>query len=303
MIKVDIPPTHVFDSPQESASYTANAASALDVVRTKIKAGSLKSEDFKRHWTIFKFVLWSAQHKKCCFCEQKINEQDSQVEHYRPKTQVKTEQGNILGYWWLAYEWLNLVVSCATCNRQKSIKFPLVDEEARVVKEEQLDAGGGLGHEQPLLINPRFDEPEDYVEYDVFKCSRIGEVYVKGKDSDTTDLQRGNTTKSLLDLNRERVNRERDRDNLPGKRGKQYLEITALWEDFVHYKVQLRKLRSALPSMGTLASDAQLLILQAEAEIAKLREQIQTSMSAENEFAGLSRWVSSMRPDALEHHS
>lgn len=303
MIKVDISTRPIFGSQKESTSYIADAASALEEVRMKKEAGTLKSEDFKTHWKNFKYVLWLKQHKKCCFCEQKINEQDSQVEHYRPRTEIKTEHGNILGYWWLAYEWLNFVVSCATCNRQKSTEFPLVVEGARVTQETPLGADGCLGHEQPRLINPRFDDPEVYFQYDVSQCSQIGEVYIKGKDSDPADPQRGNFTKRILGLNRERVNQKRDRDNLPGKRGKKYLEIVALWDDFVHYKVQIRKLRSVLPSMGDLAEGTQLKILQAEAEIAKLKEQIKTSMTADSEFAGLCRWIASMRPDATELHS
>lgn len=301
MIKVDIPFAPVFDSQELSMSYATNATTALADIRTKADFGiPIKSTDFKPHWKIFKYALWSHQHMKCCFCEQRINEQDCHVEHYRPKAQLKTETGNRIGYWWLAYDWRNLVVSCATCNRQKSTEFPLAQENARSVHDTPLDAMGNLDGEYPRLINPRFDNPEDYVEYDVSQCSVVGEVYIKGTDSDLNDLQRGNTTKRVLDLNRTRVNDKRHRDNLPGKRGKRYREITALWDDFVFAKVFLKRLRSVFPSMG---ESAQLQIEQLETEISKLREQINASMSAENEFAGLSRWHASIRTDKNELHS
>lgn len=196
MIKVDITPNPRFASQRESASYSAAVTSALADIRVKSE-GDLKSEDFKPHWKKFKFNIWIAQHKKCCFCEQKINEQDSQVDHYRPKAKIKTDQGNINGYWWLAYEWLNFIVVCGTCNRQKTIEFPLVDEGERVVSEMPLEADGSLGREQPLLVNPRFENPENYFEYDVSQCYRIGEVYIKGKDSDIADRQRGEFYKKV----------------------------------------------------------------------------------------------------------
>lgn len=301
MIKVNISQLPVYSNQLEETSYIADATSALDDLRVKKVAGILKSEDFKTHWKIFKFTLWTQQHKKCCFCEKQINEQDSQVEHYRPKAKVKTKTGNIiLGYWWLAYKWLNFVVSCATCNRQKSIDFPLVDEGARVTQEIPLDAGGGLGHEQPLLINPGLVDPEIYFEYDITRFPISAEVLIKGKDSGLNDHQRGNTTIKLLDLNRERVNKKRYRDNLPGKRGKKYHEIKELWDELTFYKRHIHKLKSkVLPLVDpALVPNVQTQIQQLEEDTAKLEIQIQASAAAENEFAGMIRWYSSMRHDA-----
>jgi len=304
MIRVNIPLSPIFDSQEKGASYSASVMSALAEIRSKT-SGTLRSDDFKSHWKIFKYNLWIKQDKKCCFCEQKINEQDSQVDHYRPKTQIKTKQGDINGYWWLAYEWLNLIAVCATCNRQKTSEFPLVAEAARVLNEMSLDAKGTLDREQPMLINPRFDDPESYFEYDVSQCFRIGEVYIKGKDSDTTELQRGNTTKRLLDLNRQRVNKEKDRDNLPGKRGKSYLAIRNLLDNCTHVTIQLHKLKSdVLPNLDTsLVALVQIQIRQVEEDVAKLEEQIRTSRSSENEFAGLIRWYTSMRRDSPKGNS
>ncbi len=304
MIRVNIPLSPIFDSLEKEASYSASVLSALAEIRSK-PSGTLRSDDFKSHWKIFKYNLWIKQHRKCCFCEQKINEQDSQVDHYRPKTRIKTKHGDISEYWWLAYEWLNLIAVCATCNRQKTSDFPLVVEAARVVNEMSLDAEGTLDSEQPMLINPRFDDPESYFEYDVSQCSRIGEVYVKGKDSDTTELQRGNTTKKLLDLNRQRVNKEKDRDNLPGKRGKSYLTIKKLLDNYAHDTIHLQKLKSdVLPNLDTrFVESVQTQIRQVEEDVAKLEEQIRTSSSSENEFAGLIRWYTSLRCDSLKGNS
>jgi len=63
--------------------------------------------------------LFEAFHRKCAYCE--VNHSDGypvQVEHYRPKAGVTDNRQMIehSGYFWLAYEWWNLVPSCAHCN-------------------------------------------------------------------------------------------------------------------------------------------------------------------------------------------
>ncbi len=45
---------------------------------------------------------------KCAYCESK--ERRLQVEHFRPKSK----------YYWLAYSWDNLLLSCSACNSKKS---------------------------------------------------------------------------------------------------------------------------------------------------------------------------------------
>lgn len=55
--------------------------------------------------------LIADQHGKCCFCETKIGP-DGDVEHFRPKAawcQGDGEPLNWPGYYWLAYEWSNLL--------------------------------------------------------------------------------------------------------------------------------------------------------------------------------------------------
>src|SRR6476661_10679447 len=78
-----------------------------------------------------KETLIAVQDYKCCFCESKIGHiAYGDVEHYRPKAGwVQDEEPiNKPGYYWLAYEWDNLLLSCEKCNqRYKKNYFPLAN--------------------------------------------------------------------------------------------------------------------------------------------------------------------------------
>ena len=52
---------------------------------------------------------------KCCYCETKINPvSTAHVEHFRPKSKITGVNKN--GYYWLGYEWSNLLLACPSCN-------------------------------------------------------------------------------------------------------------------------------------------------------------------------------------------
>ena len=108
-----------------------------------------------------KAALIEAQHGKCCFCEVKVGT-DGDVEHFRPKSascQGK-KQGLIRpGYYWLAYEWDNLLLSCSACNqRHKGNLFPLTDPASRARSHHN-----PVTQEDPLFINPVTQDPEQYI--------------------------------------------------------------------------------------------------------------------------------------------
>lgn len=58
-------------------------------------------------------------HGKCAYCE--TYDPSPHVEHYRPK------RG---GYYWLAYSWDNLIISCSQCNTKKGNQFPIAGQKA-----------------------------------------------------------------------------------------------------------------------------------------------------------------------------
>jgi len=64
-----------------------------------------------------KQLLYEIQNEKCIYCETKFTHNSpGDIEHFRPKSL----------YYWLAYDWKNLFLSCEECNRRyKRDKFPL----------------------------------------------------------------------------------------------------------------------------------------------------------------------------------
>lgn len=109
--------------------------------------------------------LMKDQFHKCAYCECRVTLPYNDVEHYRPKA----------SYYWLAYEWSNLLYACSLCNRTyKKAFFPLVDESQKVT------APGSLEAEKPLLINPAVDIPTDHVK---FRRHEIVGVTDKGRET------------------------------------------------------------------------------------------------------------------------
>jgi len=131
-------------------------------------------------------------HGKCAYCESRFGSvTPGDVEQYRPKASVAESSGHP-GYWWLASDWDNLLIACPDCNRVrihageragKANRFPLVDEAMRAWTP------GKESGEQPLLLDPCRDEPEEHLVFDA-----SGQV--------VSDTARGQTTISVLGLNR-----------------------------------------------------------------------------------------------------
>ncbi len=123
-----------------------------------------KTFEFKR--TIYaddsvKAALVTAQHGKCAFCESRItHDQPGDVEHFRPKKGIA--RGKSLsrpGYYWLAYDWENLLFACALCNRRhKRNSFPLLPGSPKA--RSHVDV---VSKEQPLFIHPANEEPETMI--------------------------------------------------------------------------------------------------------------------------------------------
>jgi uncharacterized protein (TIGR02646 family) len=134
---------------------------------------------------------------KCAYCETKIGAADeSEIEHWRPKGVVKEKDGtrSYPGYYWLATEWDNLLLSCLKCNRPRTYRvqggeedeetwersgkgmlFPLAEGDVRA-KWPRQQAG-----EHPLLLNPCKDRPEDYLEFVVLDNELKRQATVKPK--------------------------------------------------------------------------------------------------------------------------
>ena len=125
------------------------------------------NKDIYRHKEV-KAALIASHRGKCCFCEQIVQE-DGDVEHFRPKSL----------YYWLAYDWANLLWACSPCNsRYKRGLFPLRDESCRATSPNDTDL------EEPLFINPTEEDPEDLIEWrSQFPVPRPGPDSAKAKET------------------------------------------------------------------------------------------------------------------------
>lgn len=123
-------------------------------------------------------------HGKCAYCEESIvTNQHGDIDHYRPKGAVKDKRGKAVritiqgaeqdhpGYYWLTYNWKNLLPTCQLCNQPnkrrvqgrtvgKRDHFPLADESKRA------KASGEEVNEEPLLIHPVLEDPAKYLRMD-----------------------------------------------------------------------------------------------------------------------------------------
>ncbi len=108
--------------------------------------------------------------EKCGYCESKTKHVSSlQVEHYRPKAKVEEDLTHN-GYYWLGYEWSNLLLACPKCNEQgaKGNKFPISGVRVSVHSTKYLADKFPLINEEPLLLNPEIDNPREHFIFDAY---------------------------------------------------------------------------------------------------------------------------------------
>jgi len=146
-----------------------------------------------------KSALIAAQHGKCCFCERKIGG-EGDVEHFRPKATFCQGEGLPVerpGYYWLAYEWDNLLLACPICNQRfKKSLFPLLDPAKRARNHH-----GDVSQERALFLHPAEEDPARFIGFrQEVACAKRGS-------------RRAKATINALGLNRENLSEER-RDHL-----------------------------------------------------------------------------------------
>lgn len=177
---------------------TAANCAAFDI-NSRVFVDGEKNFDFDKriygHPSV-KSVLETAQHSKCCYCENRFRAAaPGDVEHFRPKKALRQDKGLPLeypGYFWLAYSWSNLYFSCPNCNRSgKKRFFPISDPTKRARSHND-----NIDDEEPLLLDPGGpDDPRDHIHFH-------GEVAVG-------ITVRGRQTVKTLMLDRQALNEER----------------------------------------------------------------------------------------------
>jgi hypothetical protein len=155
--------------------------------------------------------IFEAFAKKCAYCESDLQSQHGDVEHYRPKQGV-TDLGDAPvslqiggqsrahpGYFWIAYDPSNLLPSCAKCNQQptrrpdgtlagKGNRFPVAGTYGYDPADPRKT---DLSLEQPLLLHPVLDEPNDHL------------LFLQETGALGWKTLRGEKTIEVFDLNKE----------------------------------------------------------------------------------------------------
>lgn len=167
-----------------------------------------------------KYRLNELFQRKCAYCES-FYEATSlmEIEHFRPKAIVQQDRQDrraLTGYYWLAWDWNNLLPSCHNCNcviyhfttsypveevlRGKGNLFPLTDDTKRALSHEI-----SLADEEQLLLDPCKDNPEEHLEF-----TEDGVIHPK-QQHDGTLSPKGVTSIESYGLDRIGLTRERER--------------------------------------------------------------------------------------------
>lgn len=122
------------------------------------------------------------QNDKCCFCEATVSHvAHGDVEHYRPKAGwVQKDKDKLTkpGYYWLAYDFSNLYLSCQICNQKfKRNYFPLADAAKRAKTHTDKLTG-----EKSLIIDPGKENPAKYL---TFNKEMIAAINDNAKGTET----------------------------------------------------------------------------------------------------------------------
>jgi uncharacterized protein (TIGR02646 family) len=135
--------------------------------------------------------LTRVQFDRCAYCETPVSPASGAgvLEHFRPRSNAEIEGAGYLPqhYFWLAFEWSNLLLACPRCNGSKRNIWPIAGSPAPIGATGQV-----LDREEPLLLDPFADAPEKHLVF-----GREGRVTARSDD------RRGQATIAVLNLNRE----------------------------------------------------------------------------------------------------
>lgn len=138
-------------------------------------------------------ILFEMTDGNCAYCERSLTTGSRLfwvVTHHRPMWGAVGGDGKVdmTAYWWLTYDWRNLLPVCPDCVRAKGTRFPVDGARAGSVDE--------LPDELPYLLDPVLDDPAEHLRYDA--------------DGTVQALtERGRVTCEVLALNRDPLVRDR----------------------------------------------------------------------------------------------
>jgi len=190
------PPQALIDAENEW-QLIAKTPANKKLIKRKVYRGTVRENGQDVHK--IREILRKIYHNKCAYCEAINCSPD--VEHYRPQKCV-TESKRHSGYYWLCYEWSNLIPSCADCNRPpgKGNKFPVMgvyESKPSFLPSGELDKDkckadkSLLINEKPYLLHPEIDD-----------CRQFFKFHTDGRIEGTDSEGRGEKTWRICDLNR-----------------------------------------------------------------------------------------------------
>ncbi|MDO8210965.1 hypothetical protein [Conexibacter sp. CPCC 206217] len=149
-----------------------DAASRRELMRTKRAA-----------WADFRALFERTYGAKCWYTESKNPGTDDDIDHYRPQRSV-AEAPDHDGYWWEAFNWENLRLSCHRANRRRSNPdtgtvlgkgdhFPLLDEAHRWCSPDSFCC------EEPALLDPTDPEDPPHLTFDIDGRVAIAPAYAR----------------------------------------------------------------------------------------------------------------------------
>lgn len=215
---------------------------------------------------------------KCAYCESLfLHVYSGDVEHFRPKGAIVNTENQKPGYYWLAAEWDNLLLSCRNCNQKlkhltfgetlkktmgKMDQFPLSNEQKRVrshkksiVEEEKVR----------LLINPCKENPEEYFKYH----TETGVVMAKPNTKNKKDI--ANKSIEVYVLQRVPLVQARERKS-------------------IEIKAQMQRIREALKNVSLhLDADSRAIKLFYDRILEKELTKINDFLNLNAEYLGLAR--------------
>ncbi|MCG9552884.1 hypothetical protein L1D11_05685 [Vibrio sp. Isolate32] len=159
-------------------------------------------EDNDGLWKDDKLKEWmlSQSNDKCWYTEVKCGAEYLEVEHFRPKGNVKDDTGRSVsdGYYWLAFNLCNYRLSKPMPNRKKGSYFPILNEKFRAKSNQDCHLD-----ELPYFLDPL--SPRDHL---LLSFNDNGKA-VPELDIRPNQIKRVTFTVKHLGLNHQLLNRRR----------------------------------------------------------------------------------------------
>lgn len=152
-----------------------------DYVKDKVitvEFSAYRNKDVKK-------LLIEEFNSKCAYCEMRfVSVSPGAVEHFRPKGRNKKTNKSYsegyVGYYWLACDWDNLLLSCTDCNSARGHEVPGLEGEISIGKQDQFplddethrwinhlkEDGLEKENDHVLLVNPTKEDPKPYFDFD-----------------------------------------------------------------------------------------------------------------------------------------